>query len=274
MRRGIYISCFAVLGCIGFVHGGDGPASYQLTVSSLLKMENMGRHETLTALTALDYTWKRQGKERVLYFDAADVKASKDGVEGLNLFVSRDTVKGPFGEREFKDAPEDLKGIMRDGFGAPLCRVAVDEEGKVVKKSMLARDGAKAFLENGVLANAQIFHAPFPANRDKWSGPGEVSVGNGGYVVGDLVYEKQSTKEARTRVSVSGVLKNDSIKPADGPLEYKNVRYEVRGEQLYDNRKQEWIAGELVFEVSYEMALMQKNVGAVKGAMKLKLKGK
>ncbi len=278
MRR-MFAIAFLVLATVGSLPAGESEtnASFRLSLVGQLKMEVMGREEKLSSLTTLDYTWKRAGRESTLYFDAADVKVSKDGTEVMNVYMSRDKIKnslpGQAEEKSYQEAPEKVKALMKDGFGSPMCKVTLDENGAVTRKSIVAGSGAREFLEGGLIANALLFHAPFPKDKQKWEAPAEVSMGNGGYATGPLAYERISEAEGVVSVKVSGVLKNESFRQTpSNPLEFRDVRYEVTGAQSYDAKRHEWIVGELTFDVTYRMFVQGSEAGTVKGVMKVRLK--
>jgi hypothetical protein len=245
--------------------------SFMVKIESKMDMEIQGNKQKLDAYTELRYTWKRSGRERALSLESALVQVKIDGKEIMNNFMSRakfsNTEQGKTKEVPFEDANEELKKILRDSFDVPVCKLQVDENGKEVKRTIVAGPGAKALIDNGMIANAVLFHSPFPRDQNEWQADAEVSMGQGGYVKGKLAYKKTTGAKAGQSVKVSGTLTNEGFKQQDTALTIKKVNYIVSGEQTYDPAQQEWVSGKLAMDVSFQMATDQAAVGSVKGIM-------
>jgi hypothetical protein len=198
--------------------------------------------------------------------------AKQNGQESVNSFMSRektrDISKGETEEVRFEDAAEELKNRLRDSFGVPVCKLVVDKSGKEIKRTIVAGPGAKTLIENGMIANALLFHTMFPENQYQWQASSEVSMGNGCYARGKLTYLKQANgKAGQTVVKVSGILLNDSFKKPGTRLTIKKVRYVVNGNQTYDLALREWISGKLSFKVSFLMESNDKPLGSAEGML-------
>ncbi|UCH93498.1 MAG: hypothetical protein JSV88_24945 [Candidatus Aminicenantes bacterium] len=243
---------------------------YQIRITSRMTMKIQGLEQKLEADTTLRYTWKRSDQESTLIFDAAHVKAKKNGQELMNTFMSREKLrnisKGETEEVRLEDAAEDLKNMLQDSFGVPVCKLVVDKSGKEIKRTIVAGPGAKTLIENGMIANALLFHTRFPENQHEWQASSEVSMGNGGYARGKLTYLKQTNgKAGQTIVKVSGILLNDDFRQPGTKLTIKAARYVVSGNQTYDLALREWISGKLSFEVSFLMESNDKPLGSAEG---------
>ncbi|MBI3409801.1 MAG: hypothetical protein HY040_15790 [Planctomycetes bacterium] len=249
---------------------------FQLTIASQLLVEAKPGVEKVSTLTNIAYTWKRKGALGTLFLDSIELQGSRDGREIMDLFLSRERVKnnlsGQFDEKTLKDAPPGTKAMMEDSFGNALYTIRADADGRIVEKTKVAREGAKEFIEGGTVAGAFLFHAPFVRGQERWIAPAEVTIGNGGFATGNLTYEKLANENGRMRVKVSGLLTKDRFKPAGSPIEVKNARYEVTGEQTFDEKRQEWIDGELTFDLSFQMEANGIETASSKGIMKLRLK--
>lgn len=249
---------------------------FQLTIASQLLVESKPSVEKVSTLTTIAYTWKRMGALSALLLDSIELQGSRDGREIMDLFLSREKVKnnlsGQFDVKTLKDAPPGTKAMMEDSFGKELYKVRTDADGRIVEKTKVAGEGAKDFIEGGTVAGAFLFHAPYLRGQEKWTAPAEVTMGNGGFATGDLTYEKRANENGLTRVKVSGLLTKDRFKPAGSPIEVKNARYEVSGEQTFDEKRQEWTEGELTFDVSFQMEANGIETASSKGIMKLRLK--
>ncbi len=249
--------------------------SFKLSIASDVSMEVQGQNQKINSDTVLNYSWGHRGNERILNFDSALVKVNKDGNQIMNIFMSlakfANTEDGKTEEVPFADASDDLKKILRDSFGAPVCKLRVDENGKEVKREVIAGPGAKDFIDQGMIANARLFHPPFDRARDEWSAPTEVSMGNGGYAAGELTYKKVAGGKGGQAVKVSGTLTNDTFKLPGKPLAIKKAKYVFDGEQTYDPARREWVTGKLGIDVSFQMTAGDTPVASAKGTMTLSL---
>jgi hypothetical protein len=250
--------------------------SFQVVVDSDIAMSVEGQEQKIVTTTNVLYTLKRTGQKVLVCMDEVQIKASANGRAMMNATMSARKMvtvsDGKTTEISAADAPDDLKSILKDSFGPPLCELELDATGGEIKRKIVAGPGAKRLIDNGVIASARLFHASFPSDKNKWQAPAEVSMGSGGYARGQLDYEKLPGGAAgRTAVKVSGTLVSDDFKPAGSPLTLKNNRYAVSGQQTYDAARKEWIAGDMTLQVSFDMAAGEKTVGKAKGTMKVKL---
>lgn len=248
--------------------------SFQVTIVGQLDMEVQGQKQKVDGDTELRYTWRRSGQERTLSFDAMALKLQVDGKEQMNTSMSRAKVvnirQGEKSEVLFENAPEQAKKILQDSFGAPVCKLQVDESGKEVKREVVAGPGAQSLIvDPGMIANAVLFHPPFPVGKDEWEADTEVTMGKSGYAKGKLTYTKVAGGNKRQTVKVSGTLTNDSSKQPGTQQGVSGARYIVRGEQTYDPAQQEWVSGELTMDVSFQMTSDDKPIGSAKGQMTL-----
>jgi hypothetical protein len=250
--------------------------SFKMTLVSELTMDIGGKTQKLNADTGLFYSLQRGDKETTLLFDAIEVKVVSEGKELMNTQMSREKLKtvkdGKTQEVARADAPPELKKMLEDSFGAPICQLVLEKNGKEIKRTVVAGPGAKSLVDNGQIANARFFHALYATGDTKWESPNEISMGNGGYAKGKLTYEKiKGAKAGQTKVKVSGRLTADSVTLPGNPLTIKDAKYDVTGDQTYDAAVGDWVAGDLVIQVFYAMEAGGKAVGTAKGTMKVKL---
>lgn len=272
------LRCLAALALVPAaapVGAADPAHSFEVAVKARLDMDAAGKTQKVEADTALRYTWARPPGERTLTFDSVRLRATLDGRPTADTFMSRDkltnTEGGQTREVPADSAPDELKTMLRDSFGVPVAKVKVDADGKEVKREVVAGPGAKTLVDQGMIANALLFHPPYPKGRDEWTAPAEVSMGNGGFAKGDLTYKKAAGGKGGQRVKVSGTLANDGFQAPGSPLTLKNARYVVTGEQTYDPDRGEWVAGRLNLDVSFQLAAKDKVVIAAKGTMDVSL---
>lgn len=248
---------FGAAGAIGTACGPDTGRSFKVTIVSGVTIDSPDMKQKIDGNAELRYTWTRQRDERTLTFDAMHVRTVVNGRPGMDVSMSRAkliTMKGDkANELPFETAPEALKHILRDSFGAPVCKLRVDETGREVRRDVVAGPGAKDLVAQGMIANALLFHPPYPDDRDVWESAAEVSMGNGGFARGELTYRKAPVAGGRRKVTVSGTLANEGFNVAGTPLMVTNARYTVRGEQTFDPTMGEWVAGKLLMDATFRM---------------------
>ena len=241
--------------------------SFKLLISSKLIISIGEKKQKLDADADLLYTWTRVPGERILIFDALGVAAFKDGKPIMKAFMSRAKLLNDQEEIPFEQAPEHLKNLLKDTFGVPICKIQIDAGGKETKRRVVAGPGAKDLVDQGMIANATFFHTPFLAGHDKWEVQNELSMGNGGYAKGTLTYEKAKADKGEQRFNVTGTLANDYYQAPGQPVAYKEARYVIRGEQIYDPTKKEWTSGKLNIDVSFQMTQMGATPASAKGTI-------
>lgn len=254
--------------------GEKSACSFRMTIVSRVKGNAGGKAIAIDADTTLRYTLERDGREVALIFDEVATRAARDGQVLMDVTMSRARLKevhdGEVAEVSAADPPQQLKKILEDSFGVPVCKIAVDEDGKETNRTAVAGPGAKGLFDNGQIANARLFHPAFPSARGKWQEDREVSMGNGNMVRGKLAYEKLTAKGDLVPVKVSGNLDNTQAKLPDPQLSVL-TKYEVSGQQVYNTARREWVAGDLLFKVSMRMEKEGKAVGSSEGTLRVKL---
>jgi hypothetical protein len=278
-RIAVWFSCACWLFVGTDFCGGQAPDSeiahsYKMTIASKLTMDADGKKQKVNADTEIRYTWKAKGRQRTLFYDEIKILLRIDGEEIMNSSMTRQKFlfKGKGKEDtefSFENAPEHQKKILRDTFAAPLCRLEVDENGKEVKRTMLAGPGAKVFVD-GMIGNTLLFHPPFFQDKDTWESEREVGIGNGGTVKGELFYKKSASDKGKQAVKVSGTLKNDGFRPEGAPATTRSVN-KVSGQQTFDLVQRKWVAGELTMDISIEVLADGKLIGSGKGPMQVTL---
>ena len=149
---------------------------------------------------------------------------------------------------KLEDANEQLKQLLTDSFGSPVCKVEVDAAGKEVKCTVVAGPGAASLIESGMIANATMFHPWYSTDKNEWQVEMELSTGNG-LATGKVTYEKVPHGKGGQAVRVSGTLSADGVKLRSGAT-IKDSKYVVAGEQVYDANRKEWY-GKWTLDVAY-----------------------
>lgn len=260
-----------VLGTFAIAAEPSQSHSFKFTIESHVDMVIEGEKQKIDADTELHYTWNHQGGERNLSFDSMLVKVNKDDIQTMNIFMSREKFenmeRGQTDVVPFEEAPDELKKILQDSFGVPVYKMQVDGNGKELKREVVAGPGAKDIIEQGVIANARLFHAPFMRAQDKWSAATEITMGNGGFANGELTYKKAAGGKGGQAVKVSGTLTNEGFKVAGTPVSIKEAKYVIDGMQTYDPAQREWISGNLDVDVFFVMTAGNKPLATAKGTM-------
>lgn len=275
MRRSYTTLLTAVAILIGgsFLAAFEPPQrhSFKVTIEGDILVSGDGVKEKIDADTVLRYTWTSEGNHRSLALDSLKVKATGNGRTMIDSFMSREkfviSTDGATDEIMAESAPAELKEMLLDSFGETVCKLEVDSDLKEIKREITAKAGAKTLVDQGMISNGVLFHPPHYSNKNEWSSPTEVSMGNGGYVTGDLTYEKMEETDGVKRYSVTGTLKNAGFKLPGQPIEIKNATYVVKGEQSFDLGKKEWQKGRWVIDVSYDMNSGGKVVATTSGEM-------
>lgn len=245
--------------------------SFKLTIEGDILVSGDGVKEKIDADTVLRYTWTKEGNHRSLALDSLQVKATGNGKTMIDSFMSREkfvnSTEGGTDEIMAESAPAELKEMLVDSFGETVCKLEVDSDLKEIKREVTAKGGAKTLIDQGMIANGILFHPPHYQNKNEWNSPAEISMGNGGYVTGDLTYEKTEESDGVKRYSVTGTLTNPGLKLPGKPIEIKNATYVVKGEQSFDMGKNEWQKGRWVIDVSYDLNSGGKVVAETTGEM-------
>src|SRR5260370_41965570 len=142
--------------------------SYKMTIASKLTMDADGKKQKVNADSEIRYTWKQKGNKRTLFLNEIKIELKIDGAEIMNSTMNREKFRFKGQEKEnvgfsCESAPEQMKKMLKDSFGAPICWLEVDKNGREVKRTIFAGPGAKATIEQGMIANTllchpQIFH--------------------------------------------------------------------------------------------------------------------
>jgi hypothetical protein len=245
------------------LNGGAAPAPkaasahvYDIRVASVIEINLQGAIQKVEGDSHLQYSWSHEGNARTLIFHSVSVDAKANGRIVLGSTMSRDklvtTQNGTRKEVAADDATPDQKRQLRGCFDVPLCRIQVDENGKELKREILAGDDAGLMTEGGLISNAALFHSPFMRGMDSWKADAEVNTGNG-VAKGPLTYTKAPSENGRHVVKVSGTLINKEFRMPGKSVSMKDIQYIVTGEQTYDLHRADWIAGTLQMNLSLKM---------------------
>lgn len=272
MTRRLFVlpsACAIVLSTIATA-GRPAPkeAAFMVTIKSNLLMA-VGQELKMDADTEFNYLWQRDGKVRTLLVNSAMVKILVGGMEQMNAKLSRvsliDRSGGKMNEIKAADGPDQLRRMLTDSFGSPLCKIEVDAAGKELKRTIVAGPGAKELIDGGMIANTTLFHPWYAADKDEWEANMEVSAGVS-VASGKATYTKVPGGKGGQAVKVAAILTIDGVK-GPGGLTIKNGKYVVSGEQTYDAARGEWIAGKLTLDISFKLNDGDKAIGGATGTM-------
>src|SRR5262249_28779892 len=126
-----------LIGSFGRADDAGQSHSFKFVIEAQLKMKIQGVERKMDTDTSLHYTRKRSDKQRIISFDSMLVKVNQDGMQSMNVYMSRakltNSTEGKTDEVKFENAPDELKKILQDTFSVPLCKLQVDENGKEIK---------------------------------------------------------------------------------------------------------------------------------------------
>jgi hypothetical protein len=204
------------------------------------------------------YTWQRTGKERALFFrEMVSRDKTPEGRAQVHTWTRTGTVTTENGkvtnEVKYDKLPEAQK-LARAFFDNPLCKLEVDEAGKVLKRTDANIPDLKRVVEQAV-ATATLFHPPYYAAKDRWEADGAIGMPN--QVDGKLEYTKATGGKGGQLVRVSGTFRSkfppdeDDKKPKRS---HENAKSVITGTQTFDEDRGEWIAGKFDVETSVEIS--------------------
>jgi len=223
------------------------------------------------ANTLVQYRWKRMGNVQQLFVASQQVSAEMNGQLVMETTMSRErfSMRNQEGLTDiaFEEANPELQQLLIDSHEKPLCDIRIDDWGRKVERTDSANAGAKDTLANGVVENTRICHPPFPGT-DTWEAPCAISMGNGNFTRGNLQYKIVGNRSEHDKVDVevSGQLTGSG---KQGILEIRNAVHAVRGSQVYDVARREWLSADLHIDVGFDLYQDAEKVGHATGTMKL-----
>ena len=270
----------ALVGALALLAYCAGPAAAQdtavqkarLSIVGDMKMKFQGKTVAIALDNKVSYILSRKGDEVTATINGMEMTAKQDSREVMHLVIDKDRILLKQMEKVLKDVTRDKaegedKQKLEDLFGKPIMTYTTDKSGKELKRTLTTAAGAKAEVDGGIASNIRLFHAPFPTDKEKWQAPAEFGMGNRALVKGNLTYEKVKPAEGakQVKVKVSGTLTNKEAQ--QGPATAKNVVYKVKGEQTYDLKRKQWVAGKLVMDVSFSLEADGMELGTASGEM-------
>lgn len=257
----------------------DETQHFQIDIDSKLDLdEATGNKDKITGLTEIAYHWRKDAKSRTLFLDSAFVKVEMNGQPFLNTLMNAKKIVTTKGGKKTEvltnDADDELKKILVDSYTAPICVLTVDASGAETERTIVAKEGAKSQIEDGIIAQCMIFHPPYYADKQEWERQTEFSSGNGAYVKGNLLYKKGEKIAGGQKVTFSGTLKNPGYTRPGTATKIESSVYKISGEQTYDPASKEYVLGKLVIDISFDLSESDKPIGNAKGKMNLTFKRK
>jgi hypothetical protein len=230
--------------------GNEAPQNrFKSTVRSKLLMAEGGQEHEVEAEAVIEYAWERDGKRRTLVFNEMSARTVFDGTERENTTMSRSGFEDITRRKKItlEQAPDQLRKLLTDLFGKPVCEVELDAIGKELKRTFIAEPGAAQIIDDGgMIANALLFHPGYPPDSPEWQAHMEIGTGQKGLASGNVTYTKVPGGKAFQLVKVSGTLATDGVRAPKG------LKYVVNGEQTYDISRSEWVAGKLNMGVTID----------------------
>jgi len=259
-----------------------GPAEerqYRVTIHSTCTAEMPdGEKNLIDSDAAFQYTWRFRGREAELLLHQIEDRTRLNGQPMVESSRSRERFHARRGEQvvvdaTFDTADEQLREVLRDSFDCPLCKVALDQQGREVARSITAGPGAQMVLDDGIIANARLFHGPFAPGKKRWESPAEISMGQGRFARGTLRYELLGkpagdvAPPGRVAVKVSGELTGGGDV---GEGRRDSVTYRLAGTQVYDKDLGRWRSGRFDVAMSSQIAAGEQKIAAT-GTTKIQM---
>ncbi len=243
---------------------------FKIELDSQMEITEGEKKQKIDAKTTLEYRWTAKGTERSLSYDSTHVVLQFDGKPSMDTKMSREKIINGLGDQKketpFAECKAEQQLLLKDSYSSPLCKLQRDANGVETKREIIAGEGAKTQIDNGMVANAVLFHAPFVADKMDWETDREISMGNGGFAKGKLAYKKSA--ENPNLIAVSGQLANKSFKMPVGPLTIAEATYSLQGEQTFDAAVGDYVAGKYVIEIAFDILDAEmKKLATAKGKM-------
>jgi len=233
-----------------------------------------GPPQQINANTEVHYTWRWQGPQADLLINQMTTEVLQNGLPMTKFWGNRTAFVTEQGGEVFSETYEsgnpDVQQRLGQCFDNPLYRIVVDANGQEIRREKLVEGTAAQLLtDNGIDANARMFHPPFYGDRDRWESTREVAMGNNSVARGPLTYEVTKRSPAIVEVQVTGRLAG-AQRPQPGLT--ADVFYDVRGTQAYDTRLREWVGGTWHLDVTMEMQYEDQKIsgtGTIEVSMSL-----
>ncbi len=250
--------------------------TFEVTLVAVIETDSLNRKDRRKEENRVKYALEHNGKETTLSLDEIEMRTvvnEKPTLEAL-MNGSRFHVNQNGSVKDFTadTADEKLKTMLRDSFGPPLVKFALDDGDKEIRRTEVAGPGAKGVLNREVIANARCFHAPFYADKTKWDASVEMGGGSGGTIVsGILTYERLPAKKNDHSINfrVTGDMQPDVQRTAVGQIA---TRRSLTGEQVYSPELREWISGDWAIKMTIDVDNGAKQATRSTGTVTAKMK--
>ena len=196
------------------------------------------------------YTYNNRDDESYLVVDEIDA-TYKVNDKLSELVINRDRFRAKQSEKAidfaYEKAPEKIGKQIEDTCRLPVYKFRFDKNGNELSRTNIAGPEAQAMIQDDLIANFRMFHAPYYSDRNKWVA--EVAINSGAtkgstLSAGMLTFAKSEMqkKERLARVSVDGTLTTRKA----NTISIKNLftKHVVSGEQFYDLERRQWVRGE------------------------------
>jgi hypothetical protein len=255
--------------------GSGQPYPFKLTLSAFNGTEEVDENKQADTDTILCYTWTHQGQERILSFDSLQVTVCPSNAPCTRTLTNREKLIHSEGdtttETLFEDAPDEVKQTLRASFGVPIFKRQVDESGHELAREVVASPHAQDLIDQGMIANALLFHPPFERATNLWTSTAQISMGNGALATGELTYWKSTEDTPEQTVEVWGTLINEHFQLPGQPFAINNAQYIIEGEQTFCPARNEWVSGKWEVFVYCIMTWNDKPVYEVTGTVIIRL---
>ncbi|MDF1667707.1 MAG: hypothetical protein P1V97_38575 [Planctomycetota bacterium] len=251
----------------------ESKTKHKFSIAADIKLKLGTQNVQVQDFTSIWYQNTQKKSEVEVLVRQFGVRSLVNGSEKVNMSMSGKVIKstqsGSTTETPLAKAPPAQQALMTDTFDKTLTKISVDEEGKELKRNIVAGKGAIGIIKNGgIINNVRFFHPRFSKTKS-WTSKRVYSLGNGQSISGDLKYEKQAEKDAagNTVVKVSGVMTKES---AQSGVTMKNLKYVFAGSQSYDEARKVWTTGKISVKLTCDLVSQNGN-GKATGSIVLTL---
>ena len=237
---------------------------YEVKVDSNIVINVDVGPQKLDALTEFQYRINRNGNTRQLIIDAAAVSASLNGNRLMNARINKDKFEDSANGNVFSPGDGEDQAKALSTFSVPILEFVVDENGQETSSQLLVENDSDLLVSTGDYRHARMFHPPFVDGQKQWTAPVEFSIGEGGFINGDVRYELVSDEGDHATVQFEGVLSGETTRRG---IECKDIQYQLEGSQVYDRSDGKWVSGNLHVDLQFGMYQLSTRVGTAEGTM-------
>ncbi len=242
---------------------------YEVRVETKIKIDMELGEQNVEANSGFQYRINRTGQVCRLIIDSAQIKATINGNNLMDAQIDKDRFQDPVSGADFTPEAGAAQANALSSFSVPVLEFEVDEQGRETSSKLLVENDADLLVATGDYRHARMFHPPFIDDQDKWTAPMEFSIGEGGFIEGDINYELVGEEGDLATVRLRGELTGETSRRG---IDCDNIKYQLEGTQVFDRSIRKWVSGNLDVDLGFDMMQSGESVATASGTMKFEFK--